>query len=185
MDEREERKTGFCDILREFSSPFVFPYSLPLKVGISSRLSTSRITMNMKMMIDGMDFGLRGWRLEFTLLPARATATLVIQHPLLRHRSLFTYASASHTNIPSGLELPPSSFSSSTPLVSSLGSHCLQSGDSLLLLLEHPFHSLARSLTLTHSLTHSLTTTSSRCCFVCSNVLPPRSRHQNRYVNQL
>lgn len=46
----------------------------------------------------------------------RRGACCFLQFPLLRHRSLFTYASALHAeiyhNIPSGLSLPPSSLSS-------------------------------------------------------------------------
>ena len=91
-----------------------------------------------------------------------------------------------YQNIPSGLDLrlsflslPPCCWLHHHLLDSRLAFACKLAG-SLLLLLKHPL-SLTRSLARSQS--SLLTATSSRCCFGCSNVLPPRSRHQNGYVN--
>ena len=106
------------------------------------------------------------------------------QLPLLRHRSLFTYASELRTeiyqNIPSGLDLHLS-FLSLPPrcwlhhlLDSRLAFACKLAGSLLLLLKTSPFHSLLHPYTKSPA---------PLCCFVCSNVFPLRSRHQNGYLN--
>lgn len=128
------------DILREILGPFLFPYFLPLKVGISSRFTYASYNYE----DEGEDEDRRNGFWPARIAPrihyipeTLATARLVIystpQLPLLHQPMLVNY-------------------------VRKLSKYSL---------------SLTRSLTLTHY--HQLSLL----------LLPPRSRHQNRYLNQL